>query len=188
MTHTLLSHLAVGLAVSFIGSVPPGAINLTAVKISLEKGLRSVIVFALAVAAVEFVYALMAVYGAHVLMRYPDLSHWMEGITIALFLGLGLYYVLGNSHPAAVPADEPGLARFRRIFGSSPFMRGLTLSLFNPLGIPFWLAYTSFLQIRQWIHLDALNTFFYVSGIASGAFIALILFGLLGKKSMTTYL
>jgi threonine/homoserine/homoserine lactone efflux protein len=182
LTQTLLSHLAVGLAVSFIGSVPPGAINMTAVKISLEKGLRSVMVFALAAAAVEFIYALMAVYGANVLMRYPDLSRWMEGITVVLFLVLGLYYVLGNSHPAPVPADEPELARPRKLFGSGPFMKGLTLGLFNPLGIPFWLAYTSFLQLRQWIHLDPLTTFFYVFGIAAGAFIALILFGLLGKK------
>ncbi|MES2732562.1 MAG: LysE family transporter [Bacteroidota bacterium] len=182
MNTSFTSHLIIGLAVSFIGSVPPGAINLTAIKISLEKGYRPVLTFALAAAIVEFFYGLIAVYGAAFLMRYPNLNQAIEYITMALFLGLGLYYFFANSTQAPTNSVADGSPVKSPPFISTHFMKGLTLGIFNPLCIPFWLAYTSYLQMRQWIHLEPATSIFYVLGIATGAFAALVLFGLLGRK------
>jgi threonine/homoserine/homoserine lactone efflux protein len=172
----------IGLVVSFAGSVPPGAINLTAIKISLEKGFSSVLTFASAAALVEFFYGLIAVYGAEFLMRYPHMNQIIEYITMALFLVLGVYYIFSSSSlaPQKNIAEPTSLKSLQS--RSTAFMKGLTLGIFNPLCIPFWLAYTSYLQMRQWIHLGPATSFFYVAGIAAGAFAALVLFGLLGRK------
>jgi len=147
-----------------MGSVPPGAINLTAIKISLDKGYRAVVSFALAAALVEFAYGLIAVYGSGFFLSHPGLNGLFENITVAVFLAMGIGYFFQQ----ATPATTSGAKR------SGSFAKGIMLSIFNPLGIPFWLAYTSFLQVRQWIHLDPSTTFFYVFGIAAGAFAALI--------------
>jgi threonine/homoserine/homoserine lactone efflux protein len=172
LTNGLFAHLAIGLAVSFIGSVPPGAINLTAIKISLDKGYRSVVSFALAAALVEFVYGLIAVYCSGFFLSHQDLNAWFEKITVAVFLVMGIGYFFHPSNPSAKSGGKR----------SGSFAKGIMLSIFNPLGIPFWLAYTSFLQLHQWIYLEPFTTFFYVFGIAAGAFAALIMFGLLGRR------
>ena len=178
MISGLFSHLAIGLAVSFVGSVPPGAINLTAVKISLEKGYRAVLNFALAAALVEFFYGLLAVYGARFLAAHEYLTRGLDYITAVVFLGLGLYYTFGKSQAPEVAGEE---AQTKALSSATPFVKGLTLGIFNPLCVPFWLAYTSFLQTRQWIHLQPATTLCYVTGIAAGAFVALSLFGLLSR-------
>jgi threonine/homoserine/homoserine lactone efflux protein len=172
LTNGLFTHLTIGLVVSFIGSVPPGAINLTAIKISLDKGYRAVVSFALAAALVEFVYGLIAVYCSSFFLSHQGLNALFEKITVVVFLVMGVCYFFQRSTPDTRSGGK----------GSGSFAKGIMLSIFNPLGIPFWLAYTSFLQVRQWIYLDPFTTLFYAFGIAAGAFAALILFGLLGRR------
>lgn len=170
MTLILLRHLLIGATVSFIGSMPPGTVNMMAVKISLTHGYRSVATFALASATIEFLYGMIAVYGADFFLSHQSLNRSFELISVVVFFALGIYYFLHKE-----PVDKPKAT-------SGGFIKGLTISLLNPMGIPFWLAYTSLLQLNHWISISFATAIFYSIGIALGAFLALSLFGFLAKR------
>ena len=51
----------VGLIFSFVGSIPPGTLNILVLQLGLENKVRAALRFALAVALVEYPYAWIAV-------------------------------------------------------------------------------------------------------------------------------
>ena len=57
----MLQVFLVGFLFSFLGSIPPGTINLSVLQLGLQNQLRGALFFTLAATGVEFVYASLAV-------------------------------------------------------------------------------------------------------------------------------
>ncbi|WP_421830085.1 LysE family transporter [Larkinella sp.] len=160
-------NFVVGWVVSFLGSLPPGVLNLTIVRVSLRQGLRAALEFALACTLIEFLYGYIAVWLTEQIAPYAFFKLLTDGFTLLLLLMLGLYYLRKQSRPPT-PADRPA---------TSAFGLGLGLSVVNVAAFPFWLFYTVLLTRKGWVSLaGSPSVLVYVLGIALGTLTGLWFF------------
>lgn len=161
--------------ISYLGSIPPGTINITAMQMAIGKQTRSGIFFALAASLTELVYAGITVRFQIYLQSRPFLTENFLIISALAMIGLGLINLSSST-------KSENVAPPIRLRGRSGFKKGVMLGLLNPLTIPFWLAVTAYFQHKNWVNLDAANFWFYVIGISLGTFALLLSVLSLGKQ------
>jgi threonine/homoserine/homoserine lactone efflux protein len=168
----------VGFFFSFIGSIPPGTINLTIVQLGLEKKLAIAWRFALAASIMEYPYAWIAVEFAEMITTSPVLVENMQLITAIVMTVLGILTLWAASKPTKLTSAV----------GESGYMRGVILSILNPLAIPFWVGTTAYLDSVSWIELSTpIRLHSYLVGLCVGTFIILMLMAYLAKKVMSQF-
>lgn len=166
----------VGLIFSFLGSIPPGAVNLSVLQLSVENRIHAAFRFALAAMLVEIPYAIFAIQFQELITQSPFLLDNFRLIAALLLIGLGIGNILSNS------SDSSQRKRWTKI-RESGFRKGLIVGLFNPMAIPFWIGVTAYLHHEQWITLPSWGfKSAYIAGLALGTFLLLSILILLSKK------
>ncbi len=171
-----LSNLAFGFFFSFIGSIPPGTINLSVIQLGLRKHLGAAFRMALAAALIEYVYAAIAIKFQIFITSSPAIKENFQLITAVVLLALGGVNLLALRKKKGGEIKTPVMA-------SSGFRKGVLLSIGNPLAIPFWIAVTAYLQSNSWVNFDDVPIWSYVLGISLGTLSILSLLGLLSYKT-----
>ena len=163
----------VGVVFSFLGSIPPGTLNLSVLQLGLEGKVRTAIRFALAVAIVEYPYTWIAIQFEYWITSSSVVVENFELITAIVMITIGVLNLWSAEKPTS----------FTTKFNDSGFRRGLILSFLNPMAIPFWIAITAYLKAQGWIDLS--NNYLlhaYIFGTSIGAMLLLTLFALLAKR------
>ena len=156
-----VSAFFLGFIFSFIGSIPPGTLNLTVLQLGLEKKIKTALRFAVAVAIVEYPYAWIGVHFEYLISDSPVIVENFELIAATVMLGLAAY----NLFPS-----KKAPTGFAKKFNESGFRRGFILSILNPMAIPYWMAFTAYMKLHGWIELTtAAMLHVYVFGTAVGA-------------------
>lgn len=158
---------------SFIGSIPPGSINISTLQYAITKRVKAAYSFAAASALTEYLYAAIAVRFQIYLTENASISQYFQVITGSVLILLGLL----NLFKKAVKAKDETKGEKR-----NAFKKGVLLSLTNPLSIPFWLMVTGYLQSMNWVALTDQNFYIYVAGVSTGTFCLLATVINLGNK------
>jgi threonine/homoserine/homoserine lactone efflux protein len=165
---------------SFLGSIPPGTLNLTMLRLGLEKKMDVAWRFALAAALIEYPYAWLALLFEDWITSSPEVVNHFKLISAIVMLTLGLVTLRSTMKPAPVtkqPVRESG------------FRKGLILSILNPLALPFWIGITAYLKMQGWITLSSnVQIHSYLLGISLGALILLMSIAYLSKKAAQAFL
>jgi threonine/homoserine/homoserine lactone efflux protein len=168
----------VGFLFSFIGSIPPGTINLTCVQLGLEKKIGIAWRFALAASVMEYPYAWIAVVFAEWITSSPAVVENMQLITAIVMTAIGILTLWQSTRPSAFTAK----------LSESGYMRGVILSLLNPLAIPFWVGATAYLKSLNWIELSTpVRLHSYLVGLCIGTFILLMMLAYLAKGIISQF-
>jgi len=163
----------VGAIISFIGSIPPGTLNLAVLQLGMEQKIKTALRFALAVSIIEYPYAWIGVVFEDWVTSSPLIIDNFQLITAIVMTVIGAFSIWSARKPS----------EFSVRFNESGFRRGIILSILNPMAIPFWVAYTAFLKSQGWIDLStAWLVHSYVLGTAVGVMILLIIFAFLAKR------
>lgn len=163
----------IGVIISFIGSIPPGTLNLAVLQLGMEQKVRTALRFALAVAIIEYPYAWIAVVFEDWITASPVIVDNFQLITAIVMLVIGAFSIWSARKPT----------EFSVKFNESGFRRGIILSILNPMAIPFWIAYTAFLKSQGWIDLSTQwRVQSYVLGTSVGVMILLTLFAFLAQR------
>lgn len=173
MSH-FLGVLFIGLVVSYLGSIPPGALNLTVIQLGIKEQHRAALNFALASAFIEFFYAGIAVKAQQYFMANPSFSGYFQLITGSLLLVIGLANLMARRKAPKTTS--------KAVSAKGGFWQGFVLSCFNPMAIPFWLAVTAALQSAEWLLITDQNFVFYLLGIPLGTFLLLLQASKLGVR------
>lgn len=169
----VLQVFIIGAVLSFIGSIPPGTLNVLVLQMGLEKKVRQALRFALAVAIVEYPYTWIAVVFEHWIMS--------SAVVLANFQLLGAVVMTTLGAFSLWAARKP--TNFSVKFQESGFVRGLVLSVLNPQAIPFWIGVTAYLKMQGWIDLGTgWRLHSYILGTSVGAFILLSMLALLANR------
>jgi threonine/homoserine/homoserine lactone efflux protein len=169
----LLQVFIVGFVFSFLGSIPPGTLNILVLQLGLENKVKIAMRFALAVAIIEYPYAWIAVVFEDLITSSPVITKNFQLIGAVVMTAIGLMMVWS----ARKPSD------FSVKFSESGFRRGLILSILNPQAIPFWIAVTAYLKIEGWVQLDTnARIHSYVFGTSVGVMLLLTILAYGGKK------
>lgn len=169
----LITLFSVAFFFSFIGSIPPGSINITTLQYAIEGRQKAAFYFALASALTEYLYAGIAVRFQIYLTENTIIADYFQVITGTVLLMLGVFNLLKQ----APVINQASVGEKRQAF-----KKGVLLSLANPLAIPFWLMVTAYLQSMGWIGLTNQNFWIYVAGVSFGTFGLLITIARLGVR------
>ncbi|HEX7017174.1 MAG TPA: LysE family transporter [Cyclobacteriaceae bacterium] len=164
---------AIAFAFSFIGSVPPGTINLTVLQLGLEKKFAIALRFGVAAALVEYPYGWIAVKFAALILSTPAIVTNFQLITGIVMVALGVFNLWSASKPST----------FSVRFNNSGFRRGLLLGILNPMAIPYWIAMTTYCKSQGWVDLDTnFELQGYLIGVVLGGLTLLIILVYLASK------
>ena len=165
----------VAFIVSFLGSIPPGAINLSVLQLGLEHRHDAALRFSLAAAIIEIPYAFIAIRFQLLLESSPWLIDNFKLMAAIVLLVLGIISLRHQSR------SKPASALMERI-QQSGFRRGLLIGLFNPMAMVFWIGVTAYLKQHNWIDLSTvMNELAYIGGLALGTFSLLACLAYLSK-------
>jgi threonine/homoserine/homoserine lactone efflux protein len=166
----------IAFVVSYLGSIPPGTINITSMQLSVQNHRRAAFFFALAASITEFIYAGVTVRLQIFLSEKPFFTEYFQIITALAMLALGVANLLTKTNSQSL------LSKTTELKGRNGFKRGVILGVLNPLTIPFWLAVTAYLQNHRLISLSGVNFWLYLSGISIGTFALLLTVNRLGAR------
>jgi threonine/homoserine/homoserine lactone efflux protein len=169
-----LQTLIVAFVVSYVGSIPPGTINVTVMQLAIQRRRRAAVFFAFAAAAVEFVYAGFTVQFHLFLTGNENIADYFRLITSMALIGLGLWNLFSRSTSESVIVNSER--------GRHGFLRGMILGILNPMTIPFWLAITTYLENDNLVEVDGYGFWMYLIGLAVGTFCLLLTVNGLGHR------
>jgi threonine/homoserine/homoserine lactone efflux protein len=163
----------VGAVFSFLGSIPPGTLNLCVLQLGLENRVATALRFSLAVAIIEYPYTWIAIQFEKLITSSSAVTENFQLITAVVMLVLGILNVWTAKKPS------PAMTKFN----ASGFRRGIVFSILNPMAIPFWIAITAYLKAQGSIDLSTTGLVHsYVFGTSVGVMILLTIFALLARK------
>lgn len=169
----LLQVFLMGLVFSFLGSIPPGTLNLSVLQLGLERKVATALRFTAAVTIIEYPYAWIAVQFEYLITSSPAVKENFKLITASVMLVVGVLNIWAFRKPT----------KFTTQFNESGFRRGLILSILNPMAIPFWIVITAYLKAQGWIDLSTtMRLHSYVFGTSVGVLLLLLLFIFLAQR------
>lgn len=163
----------IGFLFSFVGSIPPGTLNIMVLQLGMENKVKIALRFALAVAIIEYPYAWIAVEFEHMITSSPVVLDNFQLLGASVMTTLGAFSLWSARKPSSfsVKLQESG------------FRRGLVLSILNPQAIPFWIGVTAYLKMQGWINLSTnWRLHSYVLGTSVGAMALLSLLALMSHR------
>lgn len=174
----MLNHILIGFGISFVGSLPLGILNLTAIEVAVAKRFYQVFLFALGVIIIEYGQAYIGIRFSDYMLSNPTVNEIIQIGVIPLFLIAGTAYLISGYRKRK--AVRKGMKKSKVAEKEvPPFMKGIMLSMINPLAIPYWLAVTTSLNAAGQLNYDFIHTF--LCGIVMGTFTALVLYGSVGE-------
>jgi threonine/homoserine/homoserine lactone efflux protein len=163
---------------SFIGSIPPGTLNLSIIQLGLEHRINVAWRFAIACTIIEIPYAWIAIEFENLIFDSPVVTDYFQLITGAVMIVLGTLNLIMANKPSQL---------YQR-FSDSGFRRGLILGILNPMALPFWIAMTAYLESNEWITLSTtIDKFSYLMGVWLGAFVLLMILAFTAKKVVSQF-
>ncbi len=173
------STVIIAFAFSFLGSIPPGTINLSVLQLSVENKYAAALRFCIAAAIIEFPYAWIAVNFQNYLMESVVIMSNIKLISALVMLTLGIINLSAIN-------KSPG--QLLKKLQKSGFRQGVLISILNPLAIPFWMGVTAYLTSIGWVKLHSTSLiFWYVLGVSLGTFSLLFVVASLGKRLSGTF-
>ncbi|MBX9850683.1 MAG: LysE family transporter [Cytophagaceae bacterium] len=164
-------HFTIGFIVSFLGSIPIGTVNLAVIQTTININLRAGIFFALGATLIELMYSIIAIKFIAALLDNVQIGITIQMISVPVFIILGIFYFRKREQ-----------AKMEQQKGRKSFYNGLVIGLINPLQIPFWIAYGSFLLSKKWIINDDFLINIFIVGICFGTLMVLCLIAVISKK------
>ena len=163
-----------GLIISLLGALPLGTLNITAMQVSIQENTRNAIRFSLGVAIVEIVYVRVSLQGMNWVISHPTLFYVLEWITVLLFIILAI----SSFVTAKKSRDQKNILLNNKM---NRFFLGFTMSALNPVQIPFWFIWSTYLLSTNVLKPTETQFNFYTVGIGFGTLLGLGIFIFAGK-------
>ena len=161
---------------AYLGLVPPGMLNMTTLRTSLENGLKSGSQFALGASLIVIIHSGIAVIFASYLNNHPSIIERLRYLGIVVFLGLAYFFW--------TKARQKFKGKGKSQEGNF-LLQGIMMSSINMLGIPFYLGISTILEKKGIISLEMPMIWLVIFGAFLGAFSLFMTYAYLADKIVT---
>lgn len=162
----------IGMLISCLGTLPLGVLNITAMQLTITKGLYAGLAFSAGALLVEMGYVRLSMVAMDWVRKQVKLIRWLEWFTlvILILLAIGSFLQASATQQGEVATVKHNLP---------PFVLGVLLSAINPVQIPFWFGWSSVLYSKKVLQPAPRFYYPYILGIGLGTFIgnAVFIFG-----------
>jgi threonine/homoserine/homoserine lactone efflux protein len=155
----------VGMGISFLGSLPLGSLNVAAMQIGIQENLKNAFKFSVGVMLVEVIYVRVSLKGMDWVVQNKRLFHILEWATVFLFLLLAISsFITARKNKK----DSKNILLKNKL---DRFFLGMFMSAINPVQIPFWFLWSTYLISNKIIHTTDAEFNMYTIGIGVGTLI-----------------
>lgn len=165
----MISIFFLGLFFSFLGYTPPSVLNMTALKIRLNRDKKAFTQFTLGVSSIVFLQAYLSVYLTKYISNNLMFIEMLEKGGIVVLLILSFYFFKQNKK------EKKKITIIKK--NKNSFFTGILLSTLNMFAIPFFCGISAFLMTFNLMHFDSVSIALFVIGSVFGAFLILYLYG-----------
>ncbi len=156
--------LFIGFLTTSIGTSPPGLLNMTAAKISVNEGRMQAIIFAMGATLTVLIQIYIAVIFARFIDQNPEIIILLREIGLATFIGITCYFFWRGNKP------QPPKKELTFHSKKSRFFLGMLLSALNFFPIPFYVFVSITLASYNYFSFEKLFIYMFVLGSGIGAF------------------
>ena len=151
--------------ISYVASIPPGPLSVFVVHTTLQRNLKIALWVAVGGVFCESCYAYLATESVVIFDAYPKVKFWMQWAIIAFLLIVGTVTFFQKT--AKIQAQNVSVNG--RLF---LFLKGISLSLFNPALVPFWVVVLLSYQKYDFLKIESLTEkISFVLGAGTGTFL-----------------
>ncbi|WP_026979137.1 LysE family transporter [Flavobacterium tegetincola] len=155
-----------GFVTSAIGITPPGLINMTAAKVSIQEGRTRAFVFASGAITIIFLQTFLAVFFAKFIDDNPSVVLLLREVGLVIFSILTIYFFFYAKQGKR--KEEDTALRSKR----SRFFLGMLLSALNFFPIPFYVFVSVTLASYDYFSFESNFIYSFVLGSGLGALFA----------------
>jgi threonine/homoserine/homoserine lactone efflux protein len=163
-----------GMFISFLGTLPMGTLNISAMQISVTDGVRPALYFSMGALLVEVIYVRGTLVAMGWFRQRKKMLMAMEWATLIIVLALAVSSFYTAIHPSV--RSNPILSNTVH-----RFWLGAGLSAINPMQIPFWFGWSTILTSKGLLKRENNHYVPYVAGIGIGTFLGHCIFIFGGK-------
>jgi threonine/homoserine/homoserine lactone efflux protein len=129
---SLILNFIIGFIAALIGVIPPGLLNMSAVKISIKEGRKKAFLFSVGVSCTVLIQTYIALIGARYLDSHPDVIKILQKVGLGIFICLTLYFLfIAKDTRREIPEDTTKSKTNR-------FFKGMMIAALNLLPLPYW--------------------------------------------------
>ena len=163
-----------GFISSYVGSISPSMLNITATKISIEKNKKTAIQFAIGVSVIVIFQTFFALLFLKVIHENPIILESIETAAIVVFSFLSIFFF----RKARQEQQEISSEKSKR----SGFITGMGLSIINMFSIPFYCGVGAVFNMHGWLELDTISVVSFTLGAVLGTYLILYSYILFAEK------
>ena len=153
-----------GMLISFLGTLPMGTLNISAMQISLSDGVRPALLFSTGALLVEIIYVRLSLVAMNRILRHKKLLVSLEWVTLTIITALAIASFYAASHPSV--HRNPILSNTIH-----RFWLGAGMSALIPMQVPFWFGWSTVLFNRGVLRQQGSDFNLYILGIGIGTFL-----------------
>ena len=150
-----------GMMISFLGSLPPGITNITGTQIFSSKGTGEAFLYITGFMLAEMILVRIALSGMNWLTRSQRFFHLLEWMTAGMLIIFSIGCFIAANSMQEVPVILPQLLL-------PSFLQGVVISVINPMHIPFWIGWSTFLINKGVLTTKPQQYNIYITGIGTG--------------------
>ncbi len=151
-----------GMLISFLGCLPLGTLNITAMQIGLQESIKDALLFSLGCLLVEMLYVRLSLVGISWLRKQVRLMRVMEWVTLLIIAALAVGSFMAAAKSGNHQKNEVLNNNMHR------FLLGMLMSAVSPTQIPFWFGWSTVLFQKGRLQPVRAQYNFYITGIGLG--------------------
>ena len=155
-----------GFIAAIIGIFPPGLINMTAAKISVEDGKNRALSFMAGALVIIFFQTLLALIFARYIDSHQEVVVLLREIGFGIFTLLTIYFLWIAKKPKKTVKEE-----LKTRSKKSRFFLGMLISTLNFFPIPYYVLVSVSLASFQYFSFETASVFSFVVGVVLGSFV-----------------
>lgn len=166
----IFNNLLIGIVGSFVGVLPPGLINMYALKVGIREGRKKALIFSTGVCVTVFIQTVVALVFARYLEKHPEIVDVLQKVALGIFIALTIYFFFIAKDTRRQIKDDHEKSKTRR------FMSGMLVAALNLLPLPYWVYVGITFSAFGWFSFEIPDLYFAALGSAMGTFIALAIY------------
>jgi len=174
--------LGIAFGFSFVGMLPPGMLNMTVIGLSMKKGFKVALFFAIGAAIVEFFQSLLVIKFADSAQSFLDeYELYVNWTAVVILIALGLSFLFTKQKKENI--EE------KKVEGNamSALVKGITLAFANVLVYAFWLVQGIYWTQKGVLYNEWPILITFSFGIFLGSVAAYVVYILLGEKILSKF-
>jgi len=152
-------------AISFIGSLQAGTVNIMVIKITISKNRNSAFWLSIGGSLPEMIYATLAVFVGMLIEKNALFLQSVEWVTVFVFIIFGLINIYKKSETQYEKVDYKS--------GTKDFLKGFALAILNPQLLIFWFGVYIYLDGNGLNIKNNSSKLAFVTGASFGALLLL---------------